>query len=143
MTTRLLWCVHRSLLALVHVHHWLWRLTRLRALMHHHWSASTRTGIATVGLRRRSAMLRIYIGRVRRIHLHLRVVMPIDSLWHPHVWTTGRLLNHHRCTHPGLRIDKLSSAGILTHMAGLLAALVHVELWHWLAVSQLGMWGHR
>lgn len=143
MTTRLLWCVHWSLLALVHVHHRLWWLTWLRALMHHHWSASTRTWISAVRLRRGSTVLRICIGRVRGIHLHLRVVMPIHSLWNTHVWTTGRLLNHHRCTHSILRIDKLRSTGILAHMTGLLAALVHVELWYGLAVSQLSVWAHR
>lgn len=88
-------------------------------------------------------MLRISMRRTGRVHLHLRVVRGGHSLRHSHVWTAGRLLDHHRRGHAILRSDELGGSRILAHVRRLRSSLVHVELRHRLAKSELGVRTHR
>ena len=61
---------HLSRLAWNCIHEWLsWMVTLLRALMHHHGCAPTRTWISAMWLL--CNVLRIDMGRAWRVHLHL------------------------------------------------------------------------
>lgn len=121
-----------------HEHHRLWRLARLRALVHHHGRTTTGTGVATMRLRR-GCMLRIGVGRRRRVHLHLRRIRR-HALGHTHIRAVGSLLHHHRGSHSSLRIHELRATLILSHVGRLRPS---VELRHELPKCQLCMRGHR
>lgn len=85
-------------------------------------------------------MLGIGMAGIRRVHLHLRSIR-CHPLRHSHIWATRGLLYHHRSTHSVLRIHKLRSSWVGTHMR-LGGSLIHVELRHRLAESQLCMRPH-
>jgi hypothetical protein len=124
-----------------HIHHVLGRLSRLRVLMHHHRGRTTRAGVSAVRLRRWH--VGVGVRRIRGVHLHLGCERT-DALRNAHIGPIGGLLDHHRRSHPTLGIHELRSTLIMSHMSRLRAALIHIELRHWLlSKCELCMRCHR
>lgn len=134
----------------VHRHHRLRRRSLLGALVHHHGCAATWAWVPAMCLHWRN-MLRIDMARVRRKHLHRRVVWSHALWWHIHIWAV-RSLSHHRSSRG--RVRKLRSGRVMAHMSGLRVVWRHTMHGHLIvwpnrvlvshggAVLQPGGWEH-